>query len=62
MASKQHDQDGITLIECVPNEIFIEILSYITFIDAVVAFSNLNSRFQSLFTRRILPYIQFFVN
>jgi hypothetical protein len=49
MASKGHDQNGITLFQSIPNEIFIEIFSYITSVDAAIAFSNLNSRFQSLF-------------
>jgi hypothetical protein len=48
MASKQYDWNGVTLLESIPNEIVIEILSYMTSVDAVIAFSNLNSRFQSL--------------
>ncbi|CAF3294033.1 unnamed protein product [Rotaria socialis] len=50
MASKQFDQNGVTLFESIPNEIFIEILSYITSINAVVAFSNLNWHLQRLLT------------
>ncbi|CAF1952868.1 unnamed protein product [Rotaria magnacalcarata] len=48
MASKQNNQNGVTLFESIPNEIFVEILSYITSIDAVIALSNLNWRFQKL--------------
>ncbi|UJR17807.1 hypothetical protein I4U23_004706 [Adineta vaga] len=48
MNSKQHGHNGTTVFESIPNEIFIEILSYITSTDAFVAFSNLNSRYQRL--------------
>lgn len=35
-------------LESLPNEILIEILSYITCVDAVLLFSSLNSRFRNL--------------
>ena len=48
MVDKQQNQNICTLLETLPNELFIEILSYLTTIDAVIAFSNLNYRFQCL--------------
>ncbi|CAF2741970.1 unnamed protein product [Rotaria sp. Silwood2] len=38
----------VNKFESLPNEIFIEILSYTTCVDAAIAFLNLNLRFQSL--------------
>ena len=40
-----------TLLEQIPNEIVLEILAYMTHVDAVMAFSSLNSRFQNLLSR-----------
>ncbi|UJR16639.1 hypothetical protein I4U23_003539 [Adineta vaga] len=37
-----------TSLEYLPNEIFISIFSYLSGVDTVLAFSNLNSRFYSL--------------
>ena len=48
MAGKQQNRNDAMLFERMPNEIFIEVLSYMTCINAVIAFSTLNSRFQSL--------------
>ncbi|CAF3977558.1 unnamed protein product [Rotaria sordida] len=48
MANKQKNQNFFTLFENIPNELFIEILSYLIATDAVIAFSNLNYRFQCL--------------
>ena len=46
MANKQQSQDFFTLFEYLANELFIEILSYLTAADAVVALSSRNYRFQ----------------
>ncbi|CAF1252503.1 unnamed protein product [Rotaria sordida] len=48
MVNKQKNQNFFTLFENIPNELFIEILSYLIATDAVIAFSNLNYRFQCL--------------
>jgi hypothetical protein len=56
MASKQRNQNIFTLFENLPNELFIEILSYLTATDAFIAFSYLNYRFQCL----ILKFCQSF--
>jgi len=45
-----------TLLECLPNEIFMEIFSYLNGVDVDFAFSNLSHRFQCL----LLEYCQFF--
>jgi hypothetical protein len=43
-----NNQHPSSLLEHLPNELFIQILSYLTGIDAIFAFSCLNNRFQSL--------------
>ena len=48
MASKQQNQNFLTLLENLPNELFIKILSYLSAVDAAIAFFNLNYRFQCL--------------
>lgn len=48
MARQEQFQTFETHFERVPNEILLEILSYMTHVDAVVAFANLNIRFQNL--------------
>ena len=48
MANKQDNRYFYTLFENLPNELFIEILSYLNAIDAFIAFFNLNYRFQCL--------------
>ena len=56
MDNKQQNQNVYTLFETLPNELFMETLSYLTTIDAVIAFSNLNCRFQCL----VFDYCQSF--
>ncbi|CAF0897334.1 unnamed protein product [Adineta steineri] len=41
----------LTILETFPNELFMEICSYLTSIDIIIAFSNLNHRFQSLISQ-----------
>jgi len=48
MVTKQENQNLITLFEHLPNELFIEILSYLNAVDAIITLSNLNYRFQCL--------------
>jgi hypothetical protein len=48
MVNKQRNHNILTLFENLPNELFIEILSYLAATDAVIAFSYLNYRFQCL--------------
>jgi hypothetical protein len=48
MVDKQRNDNFFTLFENLPNEIFVEILSYLAATDAVIAFSSLNYRFQCL--------------
>src|SRR5205085_8080945 len=45
-----------TLLECLPNELFLEIFNYLSNVDIVYAFSQLNNRFQYL----ILNYCKTF--
>lgn len=49
---KRLNHDLLTL-EQLPNELFIQIFSYFNGVDAVYAFSLLNTRFQSLLTQHI---------
>lgn len=50
MASKRHHRNDVTLLENFPNEILLEIFSYIPCVDIANLFVLLNSRFQSLLT------------
>ncbi len=45
---KKRFKRDVTLIEYLPNELFLEVFNYLTDVDAVCAFSRLNTRFQSL--------------
>lgn len=47
MKAKRFKRD-ITLIERLPNELILDVCSYLTGVDAVCAFSRLNQRFLSL--------------
>ncbi|UJR34825.1 hypothetical protein I4U23_027606 [Adineta vaga] len=48
ISEKKDNFEGVTSLETIPNELFVEIFSYLTSIDTIFAFSNLNQRFQSL--------------
>ena len=54
--NRQLVQVPSTSLEVLPNELFIEILSYLNGVDAVIAFANLNYRLQCLLNK----YSQFF--
>jgi hypothetical protein len=56
MGKKRSKQTSSTLLEHLPNEIFVEIFSYLNGIDAAFAFLQLNYRFQSL----LFEYCQLF--
>ena len=48
MVSRKRFKREATSIERLPNELFVEIFSYLTNVDAVCAFTKLNQRFQAL--------------
>jgi hypothetical protein len=56
MDIKQFKQTSPTLLEYLPNELFVAIFSYLNGVDAVFAFSNLNNHFQRL----LFEYCQIF--
>jgi hypothetical protein len=56
MSKEQIHQSPDTLLEHLPNELLAHILTYLTGVDAVFAFSRLNNRFQCL----LLEYCSIF--
>jgi len=48
MTSPKRFKRNVTLIESLPNELFLEIFGYLTNVDNVCTFSRLNKRFQCL--------------
>lgn len=48
MVSTQENQNFLASFEHLPNELFIKIVSYLTGTDAIMAFADLNYRFQCL--------------
>lgn len=56
MNKEQSKQTCTTLLEHLPNELFVKIFSYTDGVDTIVAFSQLNNRFQHL----LLEYGQSF--
>jgi len=48
MGPKKRFKRNFTLLESLPNELFLDIFSYLSSVDAVFAFSQLNNRFQCL--------------
>lgn len=45
MPARKRFKYDVTTIECIPNELFVEIFTYLTDVDTVYAFSRLNQRF-----------------
>ncbi|CAF0822933.1 unnamed protein product [Rotaria sp. Silwood1] len=48
MTSRKRFKRDVTLFESLPNELFVDVFSYLSDVDAVYAFSRLNKRFQHL--------------
>jgi hypothetical protein len=53
MSEAKRFRRGYTLIEQLPNELFIEIFAFLSGVDTVYAFSQLNTRFQSLLIQHV---------
>ena len=53
---------GVIILEDLPNELFIEVLTYLTSIDIILTFGKLNHRFQSLITQYCKRFDFQFIN
>ncbi|UJR10299.1 hypothetical protein I4U23_014505 [Adineta vaga] len=51
MSSAKRFKHDLTVLETLPNELFLEIFSYLTGVVNICAFSQLNNRFQSLISQ-----------
>ncbi|CAF3972744.1 unnamed protein product [Rotaria sp. Silwood1] len=56
METDIQNENCLTVLESFPNELFVQIFSYLTSVDTIIAFSNLNNRFQCL----VFTYCQTF--
>ena len=56
MNNKRQNENHLILFEHLPDDLFVEIFSYLNGVDAVFAFSQLNYRFQCL----IIKYCRIF--
>ncbi|CAF4747156.1 unnamed protein product, partial [Rotaria sp. Silwood2] len=53
MSASKYCQHKFTLIEQLPNELFLETFDYLNGVDIVYAFSQLNNRFQHLLIKYV---------
>ncbi|CAF1164458.1 unnamed protein product, partial [Rotaria sordida] len=56
MSISTYIDNNFTLLEALPNEIFLEIFQYLNGVDTIYAFSQLNNRFQHL----LIKYVKTF--
>lgn len=56
MSTAKRFKGESTSVECLPNELFVEIFGYLNGVDAVYAFSQLNIRLQNLLNSYVVDF------